>query len=138
MTSLFKMQYDAKYDGVDAFKAITLRAEDADAVAKGEVDHLLLRVSSPYRGEVLLVTKPTPVGERSGMMVGRATIKEVKRVKGGFLWKFSDARRVIEFPCQKATMKGVVWDCYYTKGVVADYPRISLRKILFNDKHKKK
>lgn len=128
------MQYDKLYQGVEAFKAVTLKAEDADAVACGKTDHLVLPVSSPYRGEVLLVTRPRPEGERSGMMVGRATIKEIQRVKGGFLWKFEDARRVIEFPCQKCTMKGVVWDCYYTKGVVTDYPRINLRKILF-EKH---
>lgn len=124
------MQYDKQYGGVAAYKAITLSVEDADNIATKHTDHLLRKVSSPYRGEVLLVTKPHPSGERSGMIVGRAIISDIKRVEGGFLWKFTDAHRMVEFPAQKCGMKGEVWDCFYTANTLVDYPEVNLRPFL--------
>ena len=123
------MQYDRHYEGLtECYKAITLPQPLADDVAYGRVDHFVRKKSSPYRGKVLIVSSPLPNGERSGMIVGRATLDSVKRVEGGFLYRLSEMERIIEFPCQKCGAKGEVWDCFYTKNTIMAYPKISLRK----------
>lgn len=123
------MQYDKNYEGVtDHYKAITLPQPDADRVARGELDHILRKKSTPYRGEILIVSSPKGGGERNGMMVGRAILKDVKKVEGGYLYRLEEMERIIEFPCQKCGAKSDIWDCYYTKGVVTAYPKINLSR----------
>lgn len=121
------MQYDKHYEGLtEAFKAITLPQPLADELATGAVDHFVRPRSTPYRGEILLVSSPK--GERGGMMVGRAILDSVSKVAGGYLYRLSNPERIIEFPCQKCGAKSEVWDCFYTAGVVQAYPKISLRR----------
>lgn len=121
------MQYARYIEGVTAYyKAITISQPTADAIAKGEVTEVSLNKYSAYRGEVLIVSSPK--GERGGMIVGKAELYEVEILPKGYSYKFRNARRMIEFPCQKKEMRGVVWDCFYTKDTLAEYPKISLRK----------
>ncbi len=121
------MQYARYIEGVTAYyKAITISQPTADAIAKGEVTEVSLDKYSAYRGEVLIVSSPK--GERGGMIVGKAELYEVEILPKGYAYKFRNARRMIEFPCQKKEMRGVVWDCFYTKDTLTEYPKISLRK----------
>lgn len=123
------MQYARYIQGVtDYFKAITIRQPEADLIAKGERTEIVRKENSGYRGEVLIVASPTPKGERTGMIVGKAELYDIEATSEGYKFKFRNARRMIEFPCQKREMRGVVWDCFYTKGTLAEYPKISLRK----------
>ena len=123
------MQYARYIKGVtDYYKAITLKQPEADMIAKGERTEIVRKDYSGYRGEVLIVSSPIPKGERTGMIVGKAELYEVEVTPGGNVYKFRNASRMIEFPCQKREMKGVVWDCFYTKNTLAEYPKINLRK----------
>lgn len=123
------MQYDSATPFTVTYKAVSLPQPDADNIAFGKADHLLLKYSTKYRGELLIVAKPSKKVERSGMTVGKAELVECKKVEGGYLWKFSNARRVIEMPCQKSTMRGNVWDCHYTDGEIIEYP-LGVRQFL--------
>ena len=123
------MQYAKYIVGVtDIYHAMTIKQPVADEIAKGELDHILRHKNSRYRGEVLIVSSPSPRGERSGMIVGKAELYDIKMVEGGFLYCLRNMERMIEFPCQKMGAKGEVWKCFYTKGVLMPYPKISLRK----------
>lgn len=129
------MQYDSETSFTVHYKAVSLPQPDADRIAFGKVDHQLMKVSTKYRGELLIVSKPNKRKDRSGMMVGKADLVDCKKVEGGYLWKFSNPRRVIEMPCQKSTMRGTIWDCYYTDGEIIEYP-IGVRQFLNMPKFK--
>lgn len=124
------MQYDKYIPGLtEHHRAITIKQPLADALAFGKTTEVIRKQPTDYRGEVLIVAAPAKRGERNGMMVARGILEDVKGVRGGYLYTFRDVSRVIEYPCQKCEMEGEVWDCYYTKGCVTEYPKINLRHI---------
>lgn len=124
------MQYDKFIPSVtERFKAITLPQPLADDVAFGKKTHVVRKKGTEYRGDIIIVSSPSPKGERSGMMVGKGMLADVRGVRGGYLYTFKDVRRLIELPCQKCQMKGEVWDCYYTRDSVMEYPLINMRGI---------
>lgn len=117
------MQYDALYPGVEAFKAVTLR--EAATIASG--DKMVRKCSTSYRGKIVLVSPPQTGGQTEAL----AELVDVRKVEGGYVWEFGEVRKMIPFPAQKCGMKGVVWDLYYTEGVLSVYPESSLtRKVL--------
>lgn len=123
------MQWAEQIDGVtEHYRAITIPQPDADLISRGEKAELLRKRGTDYRGKVLIVSSPTPKGERSGMIVGQATLYEVKKTEGGFLYCLDEMERMIEFPCQKCGARGEVWDCFYTANTLMSYPKINLRK----------
>ena len=120
------MQYDAMYEGLtEHYKAMTFRQPLADQIASGEITEIIRKRGTSYRGDLMIVASPLDA-ERGGMMVGMAELYDIRHTDEGYVYMFKNSRRLIEFPCQKSTMKGDVWDCYYTAGVVREYPRIKL------------
>lgn len=127
------MQYDKYIKGVtDWYKAITLAQPLADQLAKGEIDHFVLRKGSKIRGQLLIVAKPG--GERGGMVVGRVNLDFVTKCGAQYVYKVSEPERIIEFPCQKPSGKSGIWDCFYTANTLMPYPKINLRKWIQSEK----
>lgn len=121
------MQYDRYIEGVtDWFKAVTLPQPLADEIATGKTDHFVRRRGSKVRGKILIVSSPQ--GERGGMVVGVANLDSVTKHGAQYLYRVSNPERAIEFPCQKAGMKGEIWDCFYTANTITTYPKINLRE----------
>lgn len=124
------MQYDKFIPSVnERFKAITIAQPLADALAYGRASAVVREEGSDYRGEILIVAAPSDKGERSGMMIAKGRLVDVRKMKRGYRYEFEGIRRVIEYPCQQCEMKGEVWDCYYTRGCVTEYPLINMRTI---------
>lgn len=125
------MQYDSATEFTETFKAMSFSQPLADKIAESEKYGILVPVATSYRGEILIVSSPSKTKERSGMAICKVTLSSCKNVKGkGFLWEFINPRKVIEMPCQKAGMKGRIWDCHYTKGQIQEYPEVSLRGVM--------
>lgn len=115
------MQYDKGYKGTEHWKAISVPQPLADSIMRGETTHFVRRRNNSYRGDVLVVSSPSSK-ERGGMTICLVEIYDIVKVNGGYLWKVKNPRRVIEYPCQKSTMKGDVWDCYMGMGEIMEYP----------------
>lgn len=114
------MQFDKQYENTEAWKAVTFRQPDADDIMNGAKEKFRKR-STQYRGELLIVSAPGK-GEREGCTICLVELTDVRPTDKGYIWHFSNPRRVIEYPAQKSTMKGEVWDCFMYKGEIMEYP----------------
>lgn len=121
------MQYDSATDFTETFNALSVKQPVADKIAEATKYNLLRPCSTSFRGEILIVSSPNKLKERSGMAICKVDLVDCRKVEGGYLWSLENSRRVIEMPCQKSSMRGVIWKCHYTKGQIREYPSVCMR-----------
>lgn len=122
------MQYDKPYEWTETFKAISVPQPEADNLILGDINYLIRKRNTTYKGKVLIVSNPGK--ERGGMTIGFAELVSVKKEGKIYKYFFENKEQVIEFPCQKCGAKTEIWECYYTKDTIITYPKINIRRWL--------